>query len=57
MDKPRSDPKLVIKLLRELLRVRYRDARHEALRRESIAWCARGSARQQREKWGLDGDN
>jgi hypothetical protein len=56
MDKPRSDPKLVIKLLRELLRVRYRDARHEALRRESIAWCARGSARQQREKWGLDGD-
>jgi hypothetical protein len=52
--KPRSDPKIILVLLRNLVRVRYRDARLEALRLETIAYCAAEIVRRQRELWGLD---
>ena len=50
---PRNDPELVQLLLREMLAARYRDARLEKLRLDTIRWCAAEIAREQRRKWGL----
>lgn len=51
---PTSDLELVMRLLREMSRARYRDARLEELRLETIAYCAAEVAARQRRKWGLD---
>ena len=54
--KPRPDWSLVLLLLREMCRVRYRRPELEALRRQTVEYCVREIVRQQREKWGLNDD-
>lgn len=53
--RPTSDRRVMMVLLYNLVRVRYRAPEAERLRRESVAYCAREIARQQRAAWGLPG--